>query len=323
MDRSHLRNRSLDSCSPTSPLSRAGSTHFRSPLSVLRREVAALPAKDRSLPLLPKPPNPSFPLAFRTPYRNRSSRASTVQVHSGSQVPSQTASVSGCDSDVDSEETVRYVTPLSRVWSTPDIEWPAVRDWPDDGEDGEDYNDEEDEDSILLTTPWPPLSIRRRTQAGPSLLICTPTEAGSTPSVPAPSRSPNQLTAAPPMPPPPPLRTHITTVVVPSPISPGPSRPRSLSLIGLPVKDEDPVLPRNEPSPLRRSHAISRRPSPAPTAHTPGATLATAFSQSFAYPVPVYPSRPHSHSQSLSVHYFGPAPPAAATARDALDAPVF
>lgn len=128
--------------------------------SQLRRgsRAASGPGSERNKPL---PLAPFEPLVFRTPYRNRSARVrpSPVQMalvevpeRPSSPIQSQVSSFSGesgGDSDVSGETdaTLRakqserapdgsssscassYVTapPLSRVWSSPDIQWPAAQ----------------------------------------------------------------------------------------------------------------------------------------------------------------------------------------------------
>ncbi|BEJ12096.1 hypothetical protein CspHIS471_0205560 [Cutaneotrichosporon sp. HIS471] len=276
----HRRNRSLDSASPTSPISRSGSARFRSPLSLLRRQVAAFPvegsrSKDGEKPL---PLTPFEPLILRTPYRNRSSSATAVQVHAPSPIISYAASLSDYDhdhlSESDSEDTIlgSYPTapyaaaPLRRVWSTPDIEWPTPQigtlDVEDEGEDSRSFS----------TSQRRPLAIRRSTEGGPLLrspsLIRQPTRRTPTPtSTPSPTPTPTPIALPVPVPTPPPK--HIAHIMAPSPISPTSTRPRAVSLIGVPVEIEVPVLSRSEPSPLRRSHAISRRPSPTAQASDP------------------------------------------------------
>ncbi|BEI89020.1 uncharacterized protein CcaverHIS019_0203820 [Cutaneotrichosporon cavernicola] len=314
----HRRNRSLDSDSPTSPISRSGSARFRSPLSLLRRQVAAFPVEgsrsnDGEKPL---PLNPFDPLAVRTPYRNRSSRATAVQVHAPSHISSCAASLSDLNSDSDSEDTIldSYPTapyaaaPLRRVWSAPDIEWPTAKAGTLDVEDeGEDI-------TSFSTSHGRPLAIRQSTEVGPFLrspsLIRQPTRRTPTPA-PTPTPTPTSTPVTLPVPVPTPPPKHIAHIIAPSPISPTSARPRPLSLVGLPVEIEVPVLPRSEPSPLRRSHAISRRPSPTMQASDQECSVAqTARPQSVsltANPRTVSASRKgHTYSQSLSVHSSGP-----------------
>ncbi|KLT43367.1 hypothetical protein CC85DRAFT_301376 [Cutaneotrichosporon oleaginosum] len=256
----HRRHHSVDS--PTSPLSRAGSGHVRSPLSQLRAQAtqeAILNALDGpSEKPLPFPP--FEPLLFKTPFRNRSTRA-TVPVHvTPGSLKSHAASFEN-ESEGSSDETVceSYATargsaaPLSRTWSSPDIEWPAVKE----------STSEARTPPSQTTAPSPAPS-----DAGPSRAI----------------RPPRRPTIATP---------PVANVVAPTPVSLSPltptSRPAPLSIIGLPLTEEAPVLPRSEPSPLRRQHAISRRPSPTQMGHT------NSQAHSVAHSAPC-----HTHSVSLS-----------------------
>lgn len=294
------RRFSLDSAtSPTSPLSRAGSTsaHFSSPLTQLRLQVEAHPVDDQPVATTsspakvetdkkqpgqrrqrsrklsasapernkPLPLVPFEPLVFRTPYRNRSARVrpSPVQAAfvthpnpSSSPVQSQAASISRHSSGDTSEtskstdDTLRadrssvggassigassYVTapPLSRVWSSPDIEWPAAK---------------------VASSNASPIEVARPSDSEKAVHSH---EAPTTEIVAPTSISPR-------------------TQPIPSPL------PRDLS-----------------PSPLRRGKAMYRRSSPVPLNPEPAQKQATENQASPVSPAQAYKAKEASSTQS-------------------------